>query len=100
MNKKELIDQVYSLSVAGYFNREKFTKKRFSDYVTAMLKGSRKSFVVEIALPDGWWFLEITYYGKGFYLYYLPDTREQEINLISSYFPPTFVLDRLSRYKA
>ena len=88
MTKKEVIDQVYGLSVGGYFNHEKFTKKRFTDYVNAMLKTGKQNFIIEIALPDGWWYMEISNYGKGFYLYYIPDTRDREVNLMSCYFSP------------
>ena len=36
MNIKELTNQLYELSVGGYFNGEKFTKERLTTYITNM----------------------------------------------------------------
>ncbi len=74
----ELVHQLHDLSVAGYFNGEKFTKKRLTTYIQSMFRAGGNSLVMQIALPDGRWFFKITEFAPGEYDYYIPDTREQE----------------------
>ena len=78
MTINEVIEQLYDLAIAGYFNGEKFTKKRLKSYITAMFKDGSKSLVMNIALPDGRWFFRITQYAPSEFDYYIPDTRETE----------------------
>ena len=84
MTLHEVVNQVYALSVAGYINREKFTKKRLFDYCKSLLRDGThnaipNSVALEIALPDGWWFMLVQRWPRGNgYDYYIPDTREQE----------------------
>ena len=62
MTIREISSQLFSLSVGGFFNREKFTKNRLETQL------------------DGWWYFTVTKYADradGFD-YYIPDTREQE----------------------
>lgn len=77
MNIKELTNQLYELSVGGYFNGEKFTKERLNAYITNMFKTGNR-LVMNIALPDGRWYFKITKFANGEYDYIIPDTREQE----------------------
>lgn len=77
MTLKEVIDQVYDLSVGGYFNGEKFTKTRFTKYINNMFKTGNR-LVMQIALPDGRWFFSINKLNNNGYDYYIPETREQE----------------------
>ena len=77
MTKAELVNQLFNLSVAGYFNGEKFTKTRLNIYITNMFK-TGEILVMNIALPDGRWYFKITKFANGEYNYIIPDTREQE----------------------
>ena len=85
---KELVNE---LSVDGFINREKFTASRLNDYLKSLFKGSLKlkdKAILEIALPDGWWYMSVVRYsGKpDGYDYYIPDTRGEEKTLIESLF--------------
>lgn len=91
MTIKEVTHQLFNLSVAGYFNGEKFTKSRLEGYIRTMTQGDgSENLVMEIAMPDGRWFFEITRLpkvGKYFYDYFIPQNREQEkilVNLITA----------------
>ena len=77
MNIREITNQLYDLSVGGYFNGEKFTKTRLNSYITNMFKTGNK-LVMQIALPDDWWFFKINKFANNEYDYTIPDTREQE----------------------
>lgn len=81
MTLHDVSTQIFGLSVGGYFNREKFTQQSLHNFIKRMfstpLKGGNR-LVMEIALPDGWWYFYITEYAKGEFDYYIPDTREQE----------------------
>lgn len=77
MTKTEIINQLYDLSVGGYFNGEKFTKTRLNTYITNMFRTGNK-LIMQIALPDGWWFFKINKFDNNEYNYTIPDTREQE----------------------
>ena len=77
MSIREITNQLYDLSVGGYFNGEKFTKTRLNTYITNMFKTGNK-LIMQIALPDGWWFFKINKFANGEYDYTIPDTREQE----------------------
>lgn len=83
MTIREISTQLHSLSVGGYFNREKFTRQQLHGYITGMFREGvklaiRNTLVMEIALPDGWWYFTITRWGDGpdGYDYYIPDKRE------------------------
>lgn len=84
MTLKEISKQLFSLSVGGYFNREKFTEKQLHNYISGMFRGGvslavKNTVVMEIALPDGWWYFTITRWGNGAdgFDYCIPDTREE-----------------------
>ena len=77
MTIKEVVNQLYDLSVGGYFNGEKFTKTRLTTYITNMFK-TGNNLVLQIALPDGRWFFKINKFAKNEYDYTIPDTRTQE----------------------
>ena len=81
MNIKELTNQLFDLSVAGYFNGEKFTKTRLNTYITNMFK-SGQWLVMNIALPDGRWYFYIDKYNDNEYGYFIPNTREQEQKIL------------------
>ena len=89
MTLNEVINQVYSLSVGGYFNGEKFSKREFAEYVKGVFRpelGTRR-WLMEIALPDGRWYFQMTRFDDTVYGYdyYIPITRQQEQALISCY---------------
>ena len=92
MTLREVSDQLYSLSVGGYFNREKFTRQRLYTCLKAWLSPQALApektgrWVMEIALRDGWWWMQVTKYADrpdGFD-YYIPDTREESDRLLES----------------
>jgi len=82
MTLREVVNQVYDLSVDGYFNRIKFTKQEFSLYVWRMMRTTNK-LIFEIALPDGWWYMSINRWNDNSkqYDYYIPDTKEDSEKL-------------------
>ena len=80
MTLHEVSSQLYSLSVAGYFNHTKFSKTQFTNAMKSWMSGQKKSIIMEISLPDGWWYFEVINYGSG-YDYYIPETREQNDRL-------------------
>lgn len=63
MTLRDVSSQLYSLSVGGYFNREKFSKSQFSGLMNAMFKNGGQKYIGEIALPDGWWNFKVFRYG-------------------------------------
>ena len=81
MTKAELVNQLFDLSVAGYFNGEQFTKTRLNAYITNMFKSGQR-LVMNIALPDGRWYFYIDKYSDNEYDYFIPDTREQEQKIL------------------
>lgn len=89
MTINELINQVYGLSVAGYFNGEKYSKREFAEYVKGVFRPELNTsrWLMEIALPDGRWFFQMTRFSDAAdgFDYYIPDNRAQEQALISCY---------------
>ena len=81
MTKAELVSQLMDLSVAGYFNGEKFSKERLNTYISKMCRNAGDKLYMEISLPDGRWLFKITRYADGDWDYYIPETREQEAKL-------------------
>ena len=85
MTKNEVLKQVYDLSVNGNFNHEnKWSFNKFKKYVDEALK-KRSITVMEIELPDSWWFIAIGKTPKNnngyFWDYYIPETREEDNRL-------------------
>lgn len=77
-----IADQLYNISVAGYFNGEKFTRKEFRTFLAMNLRNC-KAFRFEVALLDGRWLCEVRRYADtadGFD-YYVPDSRDAEAEL-------------------
>lgn len=85
MTQTELVNQIYGLSVAGYFNGEKFSKERLNTYIGKMCYNVGDKLYMEISLPDGRWLFKITHYADGDWDYYIPDTREQEAKLTAEF---------------
>lgn len=86
MTLREVSSQLFDLSVDGFFNREKFSRRRLHDYLRIMLREPQhnaipNTFVLEIALPDGWWHCTVSRFGTMFD-YWIPDTRDQESRLL------------------
>lgn len=55
MTIHELSNQLYNLSVAGYFNGEKFTRRQLENHIASAFRSALKAgnrYVMEIALPD------------------------------------------------
>ena len=87
MTIKEVINQVYGLSINGYFNRERFSKTEFNTLIRTMFKNGN-NYICEIALPDGWWYMKIMKLQNHEYDYYIPDTRDQEQIIIKQLYEP------------
>lgn len=84
MTINQVASQLHSLSVAGYFNGERFTKERLANQIAAWFRGTDKhSIVMEIALPDGRWLFTINRYADcaDGYDYTIPETRAQEARI-------------------
>lgn len=84
MNLSDVVEQLYDLSVDGYFNGQKFTKRELNKYIKRMFDSGSKKLIMEMALPDGKWFFEINSWKENMYTkydYYIPETRECEIRL-------------------
>lgn len=77
--------QLHSLSVAGYFNREKFTVARLEKLLSDLFR-TGDSVTLEIALPDGWWYFTVSRYAptRDGFDYFIPDTREQSDRLLDA----------------
>lgn len=84
MTIRYIASQLHDISVAGYFNGEKFSKAELEHYIRNMLRTSN-TVVMEIALPDGRWFFKVDRYSDTAdgYDYIIPDTREQEGRIIA-----------------
>ena len=90
MTIHQLSTQLHNLSVAGYFNGEKFTKRQLENYIagafrpgTSLKAGNR--LVMEIALPDGRWYFTVNRFSQepdGFD-YTIPDDRDQEARILA-----------------
>lgn len=93
MTLHEVTNQLYYLSVGGFFNRQKVTKRWLHDYLDTLLvrsnrnKRTPKTIVMEIALPDGWFFFSINSFIDGNRMgfdYYIPDSKEKSKQLFDS----------------
>ena len=90
MTIHELSTQLHNLSVGGYFNGEKFTKRQLEHYIASSFRPevslkAGNQLVMEIALRDGRWFFTINRWSDkpdGFD-YTIPDNRDQEARIIS-----------------
>lgn len=87
MTKLELTSQLMDLSIAGYFNGEKFNKERLNNYIGKMCRNDSDKLYMRIALPDGEWLFKIVRYSTGYWDYYIPDTRDEEQKLVAEFMP-------------
>ncbi|MCD7790251.1 MAG: hypothetical protein LUH55_06860 [Bacteroides thetaiotaomicron] len=87
MTLNQAADQLYNLSLGGYFNREKFTADGWRRHVNALMHHPEtlkinNTLVQEIALEDGHWLFTISYIpSSGEYGWNIPETREEERRL-------------------
>lgn len=84
MTKNEVLKQVYGLAVDGNFNHEGgWSFAKFRSYVEESfnnvhpVEGFMNTILMEIKLPDGWWFLSIMKLSNSMWDYYIPDTKEE-----------------------
>jgi len=84
MTFRELVNQLYGLSVDGWFNGVQFTKQELANYIRSMFRISGRGvrllnnrLVMRIAMPDGEWFFWIKKHGSA-WEYWIPETRDQE----------------------
>ena len=83
MTKSDVLKQVYELSVNGNFNRENgWSFSKFKSYIAEKFSSEkRQSIIMEIELPDGWWYMSISRFKNGHWDYYIPDTKEENKRL-------------------
>lgn len=94
MTIKEVAKQIYSLSVAGYVNREKFTLERLTNQLTTFCAREGVPFpvghkyVLEVAFLDGWWHCYVAKYSDAVdgYFYWIPKTRDEEKAMLESWY--------------
>ena len=93
MTLKDVTNSIINISVGGYVNGEKFSKTRLYNYLNAMFRANDDPDFIRVEMPDGWWYTKVykVHNLKGFYDYYLPDTREQEKELFDEF------LERVSK---
>lgn len=82
MTLTEVTNQIYDLTIAGYINGEKFTRKQFKEAVKHWFLTGKK-FIIEVSLPDGRWLCKIIKLSNDEWDYFLPETRKQEERLYS-----------------
>ena len=87
MTKTELTSQLMDLSIAGYFNGEKFSLKRLNTYLGVLCRNDGDKLYMRIALPDGEWLFKIVRYSTGDWDYFIPDTRDEEQKLVAEFMP-------------
>lgn len=85
MTIHELSNHLYNLSVGGYFNGEKFTRRQLELHIRSAFKSEATlkiphQYVMEIALPDGRWMFSVNHYNSAAdgFDYTIPDNRDQE----------------------
>lgn len=89
MTIHEVASQIYHLTLGGFVNGEKFTKRELERVLRIWLKDAQNNtipntVVVELCLPDGRWLSTVTKFADrpdGFD-YWIPDTRDQEFRLM------------------
>ncbi len=87
MTIKEVARMAYQISLGHYINDVKW--KSSSDFCKALshwLPESGDSYIAQMCLPDGRWYVEFTRIQIGnetFYDLYIPDDREHELILIN-----------------
>lgn len=79
MTLHDTVLQLHKLSVSGYFNRENFSVSRLESQIASLFRGEpdKRQVVMEISLPDGWWWFTVNQYRPGEFDYTIPDTREE-----------------------
>ena len=82
MTIRKIASDLHKLSVGGYFNGEMFTVRELEDAIRTWMSYADR-WVLEIALPDGRWFMTINRLASGL-TYCIPETREQEARLKAS----------------
>lgn len=81
----QMADSIYRLSMGHVLNGEKHTKEGFRYWFERMFfLNDRKNVLFSMVLPDGEWLCIATHYDDG-YDYYVPDTREQEADLLKRF---------------
>lgn len=76
MTKRELINQVFSLS-NGKLNRSEMTRAEFISDCVSQLEKYRHAWF-SITLPDGDWLMFVDHNPTWGWDYMIPDSREQE----------------------
>lgn len=76
MTIREVSNQLYSLSMKGYFNGERFTKDQLYGLLQAMFRTGTQ-YIGQITMPDGRWWFKVTKFSNGEYGYHIPETKEQ-----------------------
>lgn len=82
MTIKEIAGQLHKMS-KGHINGEKFTKRELENVFQMWMRNSTR-YIGSITLPDGEWLFSLDRFGDKAdqFDYTIPDTREQEMELM------------------
>lgn len=81
MTLREVADMALGLTVDHKINGQHFTKAEFREVLGMWLRNHTSQYVGTMVLPDGEWFVQFSRSGE-YYDLYIPDTREQEEELL------------------
>lgn len=92
MTIHEVSSQIFSLTLGGFVNGEKFTKRELEHVFRMWMRDPSRNKVanahlIEVCLRDGRWFATINKVAEGpdGYDYYIPDTRDEESRLLAKF---------------
>lgn len=78
MTKNEVLKQLYDLSVNGNFNHKgHYSFSGFKNLVDEKFCNRKSKCILEVELPDGWWYVIIKKLQNKMWDYYIPDSREE-----------------------
>ena len=95
MTIHEVSTQLFNITLGGFVNGEKFTKRELEHVIHVWMEVHdpshnkvANSHLIELCLRDGRWYATIDKFADrpdGFD-YYIPDTREEESRLLDKFF--------------
>ena len=93
MTLHEVSSQIFNLTLGGFVNDEKFTKRELEHVFNMWMRDPSHNKVpnthlIQLCLRDGKWFSTIYKFADrpDGYDYYIPDTREEESRLLDKFF--------------
>ena len=92
MTKQEMLRQVFELAIPAKKGKKYICTKtngysfnRFKEHVDKMGLSEYGSCLVLVYLPDGCWTVKLFRVKKGQWEYFLPETREQELDMMEKH---------------